>query len=250
MRKIIVVGFLCVIAGLMLAQSQDVDSLIVSSIKMLEEGKADQVKAELPSLMSKYQNHPGIMYLQGRLALNGAEAAKYYQSVVDNFPKSEWADDALYRVYLYYASLGLARTAELKLQQLRKDYPHSPYLREKPPVVQTPEEKEPTVIIPPPVVPPESTETSKKDGETKASSTMESGLYAIQVGAFSSLDNATKLKSFFEELSYPVEVQNKVRGGQSLYLVWVGHFSTADEAKRFAAEVKSKHKIESIVISR
>lgn len=220
----------------------NIDALVTSKVRMLEEGKATQVKLELPDLVAKYPNHPGVLYLQGLLATNAAEAAKYYQMVLDNFPKSEWADDALYRIYLYYYSLGLARTAELKMQQLRKDYPYSPYARGGATTAQVnPEDgKEeppmPTPTPPPPVIP---------EGGPPPS-----GAYALQVGAFASIENAMRMKSFFEELGYSVDVQNKVRGGRSLHLVWVGSFSTSEEARRFGAEIKAKHNIESIIVTR
>lgn len=241
MRKITFVLMLLLIGTVVLAaQTQNIDALIAAKVKMVEEGKADQVRLELPGIVSRYQNHPGVLYLQGLLATNGVEAAKYYQMILDNFPKSEWADDALYRIHLYYYSLGLHRTAELKMQQLRKEYPNSPYIKEKP-VAEVPEdEKQPVVSVTPP---PQLIETGN---ETELSG----AAYAIQAGAFASIENAMRFKSFFEELGYPVEVQNKVRGGRSLHLVWVGSFATADEARKFRAEIKSKHKIESIVVAR
>lgn len=227
--------------AMLAAQSRDVDGLVAAKIRMVEEGRAEQVKLEMPALVSKYQNHPGVLYLQGLLAKDGVEAATYYQMVLDNFPKSAWGDDALYRIYLYYYSLGLARTAELKMQRLRRDYPNSPYFKERPPLPVIAEE------IRPPVVPdtlPIRTPVIPNEPEPLA------GGYAVQVGAFSALENAMRLKSFFEELNYTVEVQNKVRGGRSLHLVWVGRFSTSDEARKFGSEIKAKHKIESIVVTR
>jgi len=251
MRKALSVLLFYGFAAVLSAQTQDVDALVRARVKMLDQGKADQVKAELPSLVAKYQNHPGILYLQGRLSSNGAEASRYYQSVVDNFPKSEWADDALYRIYLYYSTLGLSRTANLKMQQLRKDYPNSPHLREKPYQAEVSDSTDTTAVVTPPVVvsepPPEPV---RKEVTPSMPAPESSGNYAIQVGAFSSLENATRLKSYFEELGYPVDVQNRVRGGRSLHLVWAGRFASADEARRFGAEVKRKHNIESIVISR
>lgn len=230
---------------------------IAERVKMVDEGNAGQVKQELPSLVAKYQNHPGVLYLQGRLASNGAEAAKHYQSVIDNFPQSEWADDALYRIYLYYYSLGLSRTAELKMQQLRKEYPNSPFIREKS-SGQTVEVREPEaerkpeveVVTPHPRTKDTTRWTPPKIIETRREMQPVSGAYALQVGAFSLIENAAKLKGFFEELGYSVEVQNKVRGGRSLHLVWVGSFATADEARRFGAEVRMKHRVESIVVTR
>lgn len=239
MKRYLVAVMFIVVSGT-LAQSS-VDAIVASKVRMMEEGKATQVKLELPELAAKYPNHPGVLYLQGLLATNAAEAAKYYQMVLDNFPKSEWADDALYRIYLYYYSLGLARTAELKMQQLRKEYPHSPYARggvaaQPPPDQQNEEQPAPTPTPPPPVIPDTGMPTD--------------GAYAVQVGAFAVIENAMRMKSYFEELGYPVEVQNKVRGGRSFHLVWVGNFSTSDEARRFSAEIKAKHKIESIIVTR
>jgi len=81
--------------------------------------------------MTNYQNNPGVMYLQAVLTTDGSEAAKLYQNIVDNFPKSEWGDDALYKLYQYYYSVGLYKTAEQKLVQLKEEYPFSAYAAEQ-----------------------------------------------------------------------------------------------------------------------
>lgn len=49
-------------------------------LEMIERNQAEAVKAELPTLMTNYQNHPGVLYLQAVLTTNGIEAAKLYQS--------------------------------------------------------------------------------------------------------------------------------------------------------------------------
>src|SRR6185503_15472783 len=95
------------------------DEPIRELVSRLDRGETEAVKLKLPEFVSKYQNHPGILYLQARVATDGIEAAKLYQSVLDNYPASEWADDALYNLYQYYYSMGLYKTAELKMQQLR-----------------------------------------------------------------------------------------------------------------------------------
>ena len=234
------------------AAAQGEDAEIATRVRMIEEGRADQVKQEMPALIAKHQNDPGILYLQGRLARNGIEAAKLYQSILDNYPKSEWADDALYRLHLYYYSLGLSRTAELKMQQLRKDYPNSPYIKERFVPDTSQGEGHPPVVISPPAPVSRDTSAPKPPRTVEPTPGIQPSMasYAIQAGAFSSGENAAKLKSFFEELGYPVEVQNKVRAGRSLYLVWIGNFATAEEARRFAGEIKAKHKVESIVVTR
>ena len=64
-------------------------------IDKVNNGKAEEVKQVLPELITQYQDTPGLIYLQGRLASDGLQASKYYQMVLDNFPKSDWADESL-----------------------------------------------------------------------------------------------------------------------------------------------------------
>ena len=248
-------------------RAQPSNTEIKSYIQKLESGRTEEVKNALPDLITKYQNTSDILYLQGRLASDGIEAAKFYQGVVDNFPKSEWADDALYRIYQYYYALGLYRTAGLKLEQLKKQYPNSIHVTGKPPV-QLPEQEEAVLVLPKkettavetpaPPSPGKSTQDSAGADGASARSTPESGAvdvapsgsYTLQVGAFSTLVNAEKQKSFFEDRGYTAEITNKVRGGRSLHLVWVGNFRSAQEALRTGKEVKAKFKMESIVVER
>lgn len=207
---------------------------IQGRLEMIERGQADAVKAELPTLMTNFQNHPGVLYLQAVLTTDGSEAAKIYQSIVDNFPTSEWADDALYKLYQYYLSIGLYKTAEKKLAQLKQDYPFSAYASEQP----APEPPKPTggeqSAVNPPKQPVEEFTTH----------------FTIQVGAFSTLQNAEELKAKFEKEGYSSNIFTIVSNGKKLHKVWVGEFQTYDEAKRFTVEVKKKFSLDSIVVSR
>jgi len=205
-------------------------SAIEKRLEMIKNGQTDEVKAELPSLLTKYQNDPGVLYLQGVLTADGSEAVKVFQSVVDNFPKSEWADDALYKTYQYYYSIGLYKTAAQRYEQLKQVYPSSPYL-----VHERPRGAE------------QEAEAVEKPSSASGS---DSGTYAVQVGAFSTAENASKQKRFFHNVGYPVEILNKVKRGRSYYLVWIGNFKSYDEARKFRNEMKGKYKIEPIVVER
>ena len=240
-KTIVVFSMLVTFSFCLFAQTTELQSYI----DKLENGQTEEVKKALPELVAKYQNDPAVLYLQGRLATDGIEAVKFYQSIVDNFPKSEWADDALYRIHQYYYALGLYRTADLKLQQLKKDYPNSSYVTGKP-TVKLPEKDEAVVHLPPKETIPEVDTAQPAD----TAPTPPRKPYTLQVGAFSTAANAEKQKSFFEDLGYTVEITNKVRGGRSLYLVWVENFRTTDEARTFGKEVKVKYKIDSIVVER
>lgn len=217
--------------GLQVTQRHELsESSIENRLEMIRSGRADEVKSELSSLITKHQNDPGILYLQGVLTSDGSEAAKIFQSVVDNFPRSEWADDALYRTYQYYYSIGSYKTAVQKYDKLKQAYPNSPYLTH-----ETPQSID-----------------READGVEKPKSSVgsEEGTFAVQVGAFSTAENASKQKRFFHNVGYPVEVLNKVKRGKSYYLVWIGSFKSYDEARKFRNEMRGRYKIEPIVVER
>lgn len=210
-------------------------------LEMIERGQGETVEAELQQLMTTYQNNPGVMYLQGVLTADGTEAAKIYQSIVDNFPKSEWADDALFRLYQYYASVGLFKTAEQKLAQLKLEYPFSAYATEEP---EKPAPSTPVQL--PAVAAQESLVVSTKRGEVEKFETT----YTIQVGAFSTMSNAEELKKRFEKEGYTSNIFTIARDEKKLHKVWVGEFQTQEDAKTFLGEVKKKFGLDAIVVSR
>ena len=214
---------------------------IAKYLAMVDAGQLDQARADLPALITKFPNDPAVLYLQGKLTTDGAEAVRIYQSVVDNFPKSEWADHALYKVYQFYYALGLYRTAELKMDQLRRDYPSSQFAKQGADVdsKSLAEERE----LPPPEIPADTVPATKVVSEHKAE-------FTLQVGAFTEQANAERQKQLFEELGMAVEIIHKVQDSRSLFLVHVGTYATYDEAKARGAEIKKNQNVDPIVISR
>jgi len=203
---------------------------------MVSSGKADDVRQEIPGLLSEYPNNPGVLYLQAVVTKEGAEAVRIYQSIVDNFPQSQWADDALYRVYQYYYALGLYRTAELKMDQLKREYPGSKYLRSGADTTarNIPAERE--------------ADTSGLSRPAAAPEPAQQ--FTLQVGAYTTQVNAEKQKLFFEDLGYPVEVNSKLKESRSLFIVLVGTFASADEARAKAQEFKQKYNISPLVVTK
>ena len=251
------------------AMAQGTEPDVKKYVDAIANGKADEVRNELPGLVTKYPNNPGVMYVQGLLTREGSEAIRTYQSVVDNFPESEWADDALYRIYQFYYALGLYRTADIKMKQLAERYPNSPYLKAIPgaqaaqvgeaaaaqtPLAQTPPAQTPAIQAPateqqpsadhpatvPPVVEP---------APAQADTAMPVR-FALQVGAFGLQRNAQVLKERCEAFGYQVEMISKVKDTRSLFLVWVGSYGTYEEARAAGQEVKRKMGVDAIVVSR
>jgi tetratricopeptide (TPR) repeat protein len=243
MKFILALPLLVALAGTT-AVAQDSEPDINSYIARINSGQGEEVRNEIPTLLAKYPNNPGVLYLQALVTSDGGEAVRIYQSIVDNFPKSEWADDALYKVYQFYYALGLYRTAELKMDQLRKEYPDSKHLRSvaEPDTKGLAEEREQSPAPPAP-------DTTARPVVHELA-TPPPARFALQVGAFTTQVNAERQKQFFEQLGYPVEVLNKVKDNRALFLVWVGSYTTYDEAKAGGAEIKKKYNMASIVISK
>lgn len=252
-KRHIVILALCFAVGAQAQTTGEPD--IQRRLEMIERGQVEAVNAELPQLMTTYQNNPGVMYLQGVLSTDGTEAAKIYQSIVDNFPKSEWADDALYKLYQYYSSVGLYKTAEQKLSQLKLEYPFSAYAVEETavqpaakPTVETPASK-PEAAPPKENVREEEKELPpalKPKGPVPKYNTT----FTVQVGAFSTIANAEELKRKFEKEGYTSNIFTKSQNKQKLHKVWVGEFQTVEDARRFSVEVKKKFGLDAIVVSR
>ncbi len=232
-----VLTLLAVVLITLPARTQSGGPDIGKYLGMISSGQADDVRREIPSLLSQYPNNPGVLYLQGLVTADGAEAVRIYQSIVDNFPRSEWADDALYRVYQYYYALGLYRTAELKLEQLKRDYPDSPVLPKAGGVPMPGEAKRPDT-------------TAGQEPKAARSTDSPQQQFTLQVGAYTTQVNAEKQKLFFEDLGYPVDVGSKMKDNKSLFIVLVGSFSSAEEARAKADEIKQKYNITSLVVTK
>lgn len=246
-RKITIATIL--LASSLAAQTSQGEPDIRRRLEMIERGQGDAVSAELTQLMTSFQNHPGVMYLQAVLTPDGTDAAKIYQNIVDNFPKDEWADDALYRLYQYYTSVGLYKTAEQKLAQLKLEYPFSAYASESSaPATTTAQPKSPATGNPPAAEP----EQVQVAPITAAPTPVPkfSASFTVQVGAFSTLTNAEELQKKFEKEGYSSNIFTITRSTLKLHKVWVGEFQTLEEARRFATEIKKKFGLEAIPVSR
>ena len=221
-------------------------------------GQAERVRIELPGLERQYAEDPGVRYLDAILTTDGAAAIKKFQVIVDQFPQNEWADDALYKVYQYYYSVGLYKTADQKFEQLKQQYPNSLYVagssKEQKPAVMS---QEPSVDTtkPAPVkqkqeAPPVVVEQPKQDAVQTPVPSPAAAKFAVQAGAFSTAKNAQKQADFFGTIGRQAIVSTKVSNGKTLYVVSVEGFTSEQEARSFIAELKSKHNIESIIVAR
>jgi len=187
----------------------------VNTQKLLNElnnGNIDYVKKELNILLKKYPNDPGLLYIKARITENANEAVKIYNEIYIKYPKSEWADDAIYRVYQYYSITDNTKLANEKLNLLKTKYPKSHLLEEF---------KE---------------NTNKKN-------------YYVQLGAFSSKERAQTFLEDLKESGFNLIIKPKSIENKTLYTVLSNKFTKLTDAEKFQKNIESKFNIASIIIT-
>jgi cell division protein FtsN len=210
-------------------------------------GQADRVRTELPELATKYRSDAGVKYLEAVLTSDGSQATRKYQAIVDQSPKSIWADDALYKVYQYYYSIGLYKTADAKMEELKKNYPNSIYVVgaiDTQPV----ETEQPTPA--PTRAPARAPEEPKKEVRQPKESPAAKGKYAVQTGAFSTQQSAQKQIDFLAGINMKGVLSTKQSGEKKLFVVTMEGFASERETRAAIADLQAKHNLQSIIIIR
>ena len=74
---------------------------------LIDEGELDGVKENLPELLSKYPNDPGVLFLKATLTNDGESALKQYKYILQSFPKSTYAPESAMKIGEYFYARGL-----------------------------------------------------------------------------------------------------------------------------------------------
>jgi hypothetical protein len=197
-------------------------SKAMSLIDSIEAGGAEAVRGEIVALAKEYPDESAWIYLQGLIESDADKSIQFYQAVVQRYPASEWADDALYRLYQYNYAIGAYNTADRLFSRLETEYPSSPWCRK-------------------------SDKKAANPGIDTSSVPVE---YSVQVGAYSSEDVAQVQAEEMKKLGYTAEVKQKTVGEKRLCAVLVGRFPSLETARSFARKLQSRHKLDPIVIRR
>lgn len=155
---------------------------------------------------------PYAIYYSGKLEENPKMAVSLYKTIVDSYPDSKVADNALYRIAQYYYATNDYKKSTNYLKILIEKYPQSDCIKEANKWLKIMGSK----------------------GERPFALT-----FSIQVGAFLKQENAINLKEKLTKQGLKTFiVSNKY------HKVRVGNFSTREEAELF----KNKHNIQGFVV--
>ncbi len=123
MRKLVLL--LCLITYIS-AQASSPD--INAYLEMVANGKITEVKSQLPDLMVEYPDDAGVKLLLAVVIDDAHKSLDIYKKIVANYPESDWADDAYWRIVQFYALKGETNKAQYELNYFKTKYPKSPYI--------------------------------------------------------------------------------------------------------------------------
>lgn len=227
--KLIILFFIIFIFSSAILFAQEVN--IIPYLKSIENGEDQIVSSQIPKLKKEHPNDPSILFLDAILTTNGIEAVGKYLTVVNKFPKSNYADAALYRIYSYYFSLGKYKSAKDYLSLLAKNYPESPYLSIANKNIPDKDEIILSNLSQP---------TPPKNSDTQVLKTDMKSNYYIQAAAFTILENAQNLKNRLNNGGYITFLKEKEIGGTTFHVIYIEGYSSKEEADNALKLIDSK----------
>jgi cell division septation protein DedD len=236
--------FLFLISNLF-SQTEKVNSLL----KLVADGKIEEVKDQLLDLLAEYPNDPGVQLLHGVVIDDAFRAIEIYKRIIKEHPKSQWTENAYWRIIQFYAILGDVEQAKVYLEKFRQQFPSSDYLAPSSDIVNSAIRISKTGIKPAPesqttnnpmITDDKQTLTktnSSRDSINKSEKTQiqdkksNSVFYGLQVGIFHDKESANAEMNKFLKQRMRTEVLEKVVGGEKLFAVVIGNYSSRESAE-------------------
>ena len=110
---------LLLIGSTFVLRAQNIDLYIT----LLEKGKISEVKENLPELIERYPNDPGIFFLKGLISSDADEAVLNYQTLISEFPNSDYASLSQMKIGEYLFARGLYSQASIQFKKTIINYP-------------------------------------------------------------------------------------------------------------------------------
>ena len=271
MRNRIICGVFWCIISILWGGNQEIDSYINGVLQ----GEIEPARNILPELLNTYPNHPGVMYLQGLLELNGDSAMDMYKMVYKQHPTSEYADDAVMRIGEYYYVSGLYIQAADWLKKMPVYYPWSEHIergvnlflnclivagsldtaqfysqvfQKRFPKMEV-EERILTAFSDREKAVTEKDIKAKKQEKPEQPVKNKQGKYSLQVGAYGSIRNAHTAVKNLKAGGYSPRVEEVHKNGKKLYAVRLGYFESSASAKQEGDKLRMQLGYDNIIIT-
>ena len=243
MNKII---FLVSVLSILLSQNVDL------YFSLIDEGELDGVKENLPELLSKYPKDPGVLFLKAVLTDDGESALKQYKYILKSFPKSIYAPESAMKIGEYFYARGLYTQSANLLKNIPINYPRFPQMQRLTDLMinsfnaigEADSAKYYALIIKS-MFPAIETNIGEKDNKLSQVFSFRKkaenlGPYVVQIGAFSSKENAKRLKLQVSQLGHDVSINKVDSNGKIFYAVRINRYKSKRKAEEIGKDIKSK----------
>jgi hypothetical protein len=219
------------------ASLAEVEALMAQGRIMEARGTLETWWTSRFSMASRADRQRGI-WLRGKLTVDPSMAELDFKRLALEFPGGPYSDDALCRLALSAELRGDLREAQGFFENLVRDYPSSPRIREArrwisehaAEIAALPEELSPDSFPAKPV--------EEVHGDAQAPGVPAGGSFSVQLGAFRSLERALSLADRLKELGYRARVVRTP--GNDLARVRIGAFESRGGAEALARELEQR----------
>ncbi len=253
-------------------------------LTLLEKGRIDEVKDNLPELLDRYPDEAGVYFLQALVNDDGDGSLAQFQAIIEKFPQSKFAAESEMKIgeYLFarglysqssvqfkktiykypngqhhqramdlmvngYMATGESDSARVALKTMKLLYPSLKYDHYGFEGLDNSSREARLVRLDPNV-------TSGKIKARKSSRkiTISKPIpkpWVIQVGAFGKYENANRLKKQLQGHGYGTEVHTVNSNGKRLHAVRIVRYETKDEADKIGKKLKKKFGLDFRVIN-
>jgi outer membrane protein assembly factor BamD (BamD/ComL family) len=221
-------------------------------LKMLAQYDLQTARQKIEEIYRQRPSSAPAAYWRALMTEEAEEATELFDEVVLRFRNSEYAARAMYRIAQYHFAQGQYHSAKKYFSDLCQRFPKSSlfsaarYFAAKSWMaagvadsayseLHACVETYPNTWI---------SKLAKEDldhfsPDELQMAQIDGTKFTVQVGAFTKRENALKHAKKFKAMNYPVEVFSR-QYRDALHLVWVGEFTTREEAVKFGDVLRKK----------
>ena len=250
-------------------------------ITLLEKGKINDVRENLPELLERYPNEAGVFFLKALTASNGDEAISIYEKLISDYPNSDYSPLSEMKIgeYLFarglysqasiqfkkiiinyskgdhhqraldlmvnsYLATGENDSVKIALVNIKNFYPSLDYNKYGISGLDPVTREAKLVRLDPGKI----SDKFRNAKEKRKKSKIITKPWVVQVGAFGKYNNAQRLKKQLQGNGFPTEVHTINSNGKRLHAVRLVRYQEKIDAEKIGKKIKKKYGLDFRVI--
>ena len=273
---------LFLIASTVFLKAQNIDLYIT----LLEKGKISEVKENLPELIERYPKDPGIFFLKGLVSNSADEALLNYETLIKEYPNSDYASLSEMKIgeYLFarglysqasnqfkktiinypigdhhqmaldlmvnsYLAIGDDDSLKIALINIKDLYPKLDYNKYGINGLNNEKREAKLVRLDAAIITNRFKEAKEKRQKTKIISKPKVKPWVVQVGAFGKYNNAKRLRNQLQNNGFIAEIHTIYSNGGRLHAVRIVRYEDQSDAEKIGRKLKKKFGLDFRVIN-